>query len=548
MGLYKLCQHKRRERDRCEHAWWGSFRGVRVSLSRWANRDVRSKTEASVVLDAVRAAIRTRTFDRHGAEPVDTRGPMTFREFAAIYKERHVIAKGLSRAQDFDWMVRPFMERFGHRSIGEIKTADVEDLMADLRKPRQLRLGAEPQAPMAATVNRQMDVLRHMMNWAVGREYIEQSPFKRGSETLIKKLREDNQRRRRISPDEEAALIDAAPPHLEAMLIVAIDTGMRQGEMLAMRFGDIDFKRGLITLRAATTKSKRSRVIPMSTDRLRDVLQWLRVDADEEWKSDEALVFSNEVGEPLCFVHSTWMRTVLKAHGIAITWGAGVDYKGPSKESQAAFRKINLRWHDLRHEYASRLVEEGVPLAQVGDLLGHASITTTERYDNQRLETLQLAVTKLERGGRFSGAVAASAQGSGLKAQGGLATDDRWELDAPDDPSPLPSSRPTSPRLRRASKRGERAVTKSFEAGDPHRKSARVTRKLPAVGQTKAEPERAHKASRKFQDPTQQLATETPKSASDTEANELIDLNLGDWLGGRDSNPDNRVQSAVSYR
>jgi integrase len=131
------------------------------------------------------------------------------------------------------------------------------------------------------------------------------------------------------------------------------------------------------------------------------VLQWLRIDADEEWKSEEAPVFSNEVGEPLSFVHSTWMRTVLKAHGIAITWGAGVDYKGPSKESQAAFRKINLRWHDLRHEYASRLVEEGVPLAQVRDLLGHASITTTERYDNQRLETLQLAVTKLERGGTF---------------------------------------------------------------------------------------------------------------------------------------------------
>jgi integrase len=172
-----------------------------------------------------------------------------------------------ARRRDFDWMVRPFMERFGNRALGDIKTADVEDLTADLRKPRQLRLGAEPQAPTSATVNRQMDVLRHMMNWAVGREYIDRTPFKRGSETLIKKLREDNQRRRRISPEEEAALIEAAPPHLEAMLIVAIDTGMRQGEMLAMRFGDIDFGRGLITLRGATTRSKRSRVIPMSTER-----------------------------------------------------------------------------------------------------------------------------------------------------------------------------------------------------------------------------------------------------------------------------------------
>lgn len=43
MGLYKLCEHKGRNGDRCEHPWWGSFRGVRVSLTKWANRDIRSK-------------------------------------------------------------------------------------------------------------------------------------------------------------------------------------------------------------------------------------------------------------------------------------------------------------------------------------------------------------------------------------------------------------------------------------------------------------------------------------------------------------------------
>jgi len=56
----------------------------------------------------------------------------------------------------------------------------------------------------------------------------------------------------------------------------------------------------------------------------------------------------------------------------------------------------DLRWHDLRHEYASRLVERGVPLSQVRDLLGHASIVTTERYDNQRPEPLFEAAARLE--------------------------------------------------------------------------------------------------------------------------------------------------------
>jgi hypothetical protein len=71
------------------------------------------------------------------------------------------------------------------------------------------------------------------------------------------------------------------------------------------------------------------------------------------------------------------------------------------RPSEQRLRDINLHWHDLRHEYASKLVERDVPLAQVRDLLGHASILTTERYDNQRLEALQAAVERLEGGKTF---------------------------------------------------------------------------------------------------------------------------------------------------
>ena len=116
--------------------------------------------------------------------------------------------------------------------------------------------------------------------------------------------------------------------------------------------------------------------------RLRAVLEWLRPDADGEPKADGALVFSNEVGQPLRVFHRQWQTLVLRAHGHTPTWGARLNYQGLSDESQQAFRAINLRWHDLRHEYASRLVEHGVPLAQVRDLLGHASITTTQIYTN----------------------------------------------------------------------------------------------------------------------------------------------------------------------
>jgi integrase-like protein len=111
-------------------------------------------------------------------------------------------------------------------------------------------------------------------------------------------------------------------------------------------------------------------------------------------------VFSNEAGEALKTFKKAWVIAVLKAHGVDPRWRKSA-YNDLSADCQQRFREINLHWHDLRHEYASRLVERGVPLAQVRDLLGHASILTTERYDNQRLEALQAAVERLEEGKTF---------------------------------------------------------------------------------------------------------------------------------------------------
>ena len=122
MGLYKLCAHTGRNRDRCEHPWWGSFRGVRVSLSKWTDREIRSRPEAGAALDELRLGIRARTFDPSGLSPIKA-GPVTFRELAALYRERHVVAKDLASTREHEAKVAPFLARF-------VRTVDIEDVVS----------------------------------------------------------------------------------------------------------------------------------------------------------------------------------------------------------------------------------------------------------------------------------------------------------------------------------------------------------------------------------------------------------------------------------
>jgi hypothetical protein len=227
MGLYKLCEHKGRARDRCEHAWWARFRQIRVSLEKWSNREITTKTEADAIFDDLKNAVRAGTFEKRRAEPECKTAALTFRQFAELYKERHVFAKKLAIGNTIDYRLKPIIGYFGDRPLAEIRTADVEDFIADLRKPGIAGRRKTPRVLAPASINRTIEILRHMMNWAVGREYIDRTPFRRGTETLVRKLREDNQRRRRIAEDEEARLLAVAPPLLRSMIIAALDTGMR---------------------------------------------------------------------------------------------------------------------------------------------------------------------------------------------------------------------------------------------------------------------------------------------------------------------------------
>ena len=366
MGLYKLCKHKGRDRDRCSHAWWGSFQhqgqAHRVSLGKWADQEIHSKAEADAVLDCFRDAVRKGTFSKGPS------GPLTFDAFANQYQQRYVTDKQLRSAETIDYRLRLLRRRFGSRQLSDLSLGDIEDLRADLRTA-----GKKP-----ATINRYLALLRGMLNWAVLRGDLDETPFRKGAQAAVKLERENNRRDRRLSPDEEQRLLNAANSIVRRLVTAALDTGMRRGELLSLRFGDVDFERSVIHIRAENAKSKKGRDIPIATTRLRTLLEWLRIDEDGKVKGADAPVFSNEAGEPILHFHTAWYAALRRAE---IT---------------------DLRFHDLRGEFASRLVEKGVPLSQVRDLLGHSSIVTTERYDRQTFEALEGAVKRLDTGESFN--------------------------------------------------------------------------------------------------------------------------------------------------
>jgi site-specific recombinase XerD len=134
---------------------------------------------------------------------------LTFRQFADIYTEKHARAKSLSLTTDINYRLKPLIERFGDRALSGIRTADIEDYVADLKKPRLVN-GRPGRRWRRGSINRSLQLLRHMFNWAVGREYLDRTPFRRGTEVLIRMELEDNRRRRRISETEEQALLAVA--------------------------------------------------------------------------------------------------------------------------------------------------------------------------------------------------------------------------------------------------------------------------------------------------------------------------------------------------
>jgi integrase len=199
-----------------------------------------------------------------------------------------------------------------------------------------------------------------MFNLAKDWGYVKENPVEK-----IKFFSEkDNQKERILTNEEERKLLGCCSPTLGPIVLTALHTGMRKGEILALRYDQIDFVNS--TVRVGQTKSGKPRVIP-ANDTLMAVLLGLK-----SRKGASPFVFANpQTGRPF--------------HDLKRQFSRAIQHAGIT----------GLRFHDLRHTFASRLVALGVDLITVKELLGHHSVRMTERYTHSSLTQKRSAVEKL---------------------------------------------------------------------------------------------------------------------------------------------------------
>lgn len=367
-GLKKRCVCGTRRWARCAHSWHFNFhyrgREHRFSLDTVARTrgepPPRSTTEARRWRDLLRNDIRRSVFTLHQPE-VEPDGRLTLGDVCDRYVKQHVQKEGRRRAgrQLMEWYAAALRRfevpapngavlRLELKPMDSITTGDVEAIRDGWKRKRSSRGGR-------VGADRALKRLRHLFNWAIEKGYAERTPFKRHGVSVVH-FAKDQGRTRRLEPGEEGRLLSHAPPHLHALVTAALETGMRRGELLTLRWGDVKWAADLLLLPAEITKTAEARDVPM-TRRLRAVLELRKHAPDGAEHRPSAIVFGNEVGEQIVDIRCAWMETCAAA-GIT-----------------------GLHFHDLRREFASRLRETpGISDHHVRDWLGHADMATTSRY------------------------------------------------------------------------------------------------------------------------------------------------------------------------
>jgi integrase len=255
--------------------------------------------------------------------------PITFHEFAKEYLAWSKANKKPLTVRCEIFFVREFEEEFGSTNIQEITTWQIEKWK--VKKKEHLK---------PASINREISLLKHMFTKAAEWGKVKENPTIR-----VKCLKCNNKRVRFLMPDEVHRLLSNCADYLKPIVIAAVHTGVRKGEILGLKWEQVDFHHRIISL--FDTKNHEGRDIPMD-----ETVKVLLTGMEKK----NTHVFLKE-GQPLKFVDVSFKTAVRKS---------GIE---------------DFHFHDLRHTFASNLVmQEGVELNDVRELLGHKNMSMTFRY------------------------------------------------------------------------------------------------------------------------------------------------------------------------
>ncbi len=277
----------------------------------------------------------------------------TFDELKERYMAEHSrINKAPKTAIRDEGAFKCLSKVFGELVLSDITSGRISDY-----KSQRIKDGVK-----SATILRELAILRHAINLAIQWEWMEANPFSK-----IKLIQPNNKVERWITLEEEKLLLDSSTPWLREIIILAINTGMRQDEILSLQWSQIDLFRRVVCL--LITKNKEKRTIPLN----QTVIDLLK--SKNRVRHISGYLFPSQAG------------TKLDASNL-------LKYFYDAREKSGL---EDVRFHDLRHTFATRLAQAGVDLYVIKELLGHKTITMTLRYAHHNPESLRSGVEVLDR-------------------------------------------------------------------------------------------------------------------------------------------------------
>jgi len=318
-------------------------------------KTARTKGDALAVVTEIKEAIHKGKYQKPSRLPL-------FSEFANNVYLPWADANKRSAYNDH-LICKMLVDHFRWLRLDEITPKTIRDFQQQ-RRATKTKHG---QPRNNATVNRETSILSRILTLAVEEELLPTNPAR-----AVKPLKSRSHVIRSLSSAEEQRLLPfltGERAHLRAVVLVALHTGMREGELLTLKVHQILFLADTPVVSLTRTKTDRARNIPLNAVALREL------SALCEGKGINDYVFQSPHPKHQGDRYKETKRGFMKACELADV--------------------PNFRFHDLRHTFGTRLAEKGVPIHQIAELMGHSDIRTTMKYVHAATSSKKLAVDLL---------------------------------------------------------------------------------------------------------------------------------------------------------